>query len=90
MLVDGAVYHVTARGNRKQQVFFEADDYDWYLNRLALCSEGFGLELLGWCLMPNHVHLLVRELQQAAMARTMRSVQSAYAVGHCTGRYRWR
>ncbi len=54
VLVDGAVYHVTAQG-------FEADDYDWPLNRLALCTEGFGFELLGWSLMPSHVHLLVRE-----------------------------
>ncbi len=74
------MYHVTARGNRKQQLFFEPNDYRWYLDTLSAKSTAFALELMGWCLMPNHVHLLVREQRRRALSQTIRSVHGAYAV----------
>lgn len=52
-------HHVVQRGNRRLQVFFEEDDYRYYLNLIAEGCERAGTEILGYCLMPNHVHLIL-------------------------------
>lgn len=52
-------HHVTQRGNRRQKVFFVDSDYEAYLNLLCTYSNKFNLEILAYCLMPNHVHLIV-------------------------------
>jgi putative transposase len=54
------ILHVTARGNYRQPVFYAAEDHQKYLGLLERYSGEFDLTLLGWCLMTNHVHLLVR------------------------------
>jgi putative transposase len=54
------ILHVTARGNYQQPVFHVAEDRQIYFALLDRHSRRFGLSLLGWCLMTNHVHLLVR------------------------------
>lgn len=55
----GAIYHVIDRGNRRTEVFLKKEDYDVYLRILAMAVSRFGLKLLGYCLMTNHVHLQV-------------------------------
>jgi putative transposase len=52
-------HHVTQRGNRRQQVFFGNDDYAAYRSLLAAHCRTQGVEVLAWCLMPNHVHLML-------------------------------
>ena len=52
-------YHVTQRGNYRQDVFFAKDDYLYYLGLLKEHSKQFGVEVLGYCLMTNHIHLVV-------------------------------
>ena len=52
-------YHMTQRGNNRQQVFFNPDDYKKYLYFLSTYSQNFSLEVWCYCLMSNHVHLLV-------------------------------
>jgi len=52
-------HHVTQRGNRRQQVFFHDDDYAAYIHYLAASLKRAQLEVWAYCLMPNHVHLVV-------------------------------
>jgi putative transposase len=52
-------HHVTQRGNRRQQVFFNDDDYQAYLELMAQWCTKFKVEAWAYCLMPNHVHLIV-------------------------------
>jgi len=52
-------HHVTQRGNRGQTVFFGADDYALYRQLLAEGCEAAGVAVWGYCLMPNHVHLIL-------------------------------
>jgi putative transposase len=79
VIVPGAAYHITARGNYRQDVFFTDDDRRHYLATLGQHAATLGLDLLGWCLMSNHVHLLAVELCECAMADTLKRVQSEYA-----------
>ncbi len=52
-------HHVTQRGNRRQTVFFSDDDYAAYLDLLGEGCRGAGVKVWAYCLMPNHVHLIL-------------------------------
>jgi putative transposase len=59
IILPGHPHHVTQRGNRRQQVFFCDNDYKAYLKFLEASSESFSFAVWSYCLMTNHVHLLV-------------------------------
>ncbi len=52
-------HHIVQRGNRCQQVFFNEKDYNEYLNLLEANSKEYNVDIVTYCLMPNHVHLIV-------------------------------
>jgi len=95
----GAVYHVTARGNERRDIFRGDRDRQDFLDRLADCRQRFGFRLLAYCLMSNHFHLAVRTAV-TPLSRIMACLQSSYAqrfnrrharVGHLfQGRYKSR
>jgi putative transposase len=59
VVVPGIPHHVTQRGNRRQATFFQEQDYAAYLGFLATGCAKAGAEIWAYCLMPNHVHLIV-------------------------------
>ena len=59
LVVPGLPHHVTQRGNRRQAVFFSDDDYGLYLDLLSARLRKAGVEMWCYCLMPNHVHLIL-------------------------------
>ncbi|MCP3674999.1 MAG: transposase [Gammaproteobacteria bacterium] len=52
-------HHVTQRGNRRQQTFFTTKDYRKYIQYLSSAKDKAKVEILAYCLMPNHVHFVV-------------------------------
>jgi len=62
LVVPGLPHHVTQRGNGRARTFFEDDDYALYRDLLAENCCAADVAVWGWCLMPNHVHL-IRELR---------------------------
>jgi len=75
----GAVYHVLTRGNNRQAVFRDDADRHAYLAKLREYCREKGVELLCYCLLPNHVHLLV-ETPQGNLSKLMQAFQTSYAV----------
>ena len=59
MVVAGLPHHVTQRGNRREAIFFEDGDHDIYRDLLAEQTRKAGVEVWAYCLMPNHVHLIL-------------------------------
>ena len=59
IVVPGHPHHVTQRGNRRLEVFFSDDDYRAYLDLLAQSCARAGTEVWAYCLMPDHVHLIL-------------------------------
>ena len=55
----GAVYHVICRGNNRQAVFRDDRDRTRYLEKLSLYCEEKEVDLVAYCLLTNHVHLLL-------------------------------
>lgn len=56
----GAIYHIAARGNRKGMIFVDEADRRRFLRLVAMAVERFGAECFAYCLMDNHVHLIIR------------------------------
>ena len=52
-------HHVTQRGNRRQRTFFSDDDYRTYLKLMSRFCRKAGTRVWAYCLMPNHVHLVM-------------------------------
>ena len=62
-------HHVTQRGNRREDVFYDVEDYQTYLEWLRYYSQKHGLEILAYCLMTNHIHLVAVPIPRTACIR---------------------
>jgi putative transposase len=71
-------HHVTQRGNRRADVFFADADRLRYLELLHDYGEQHRLEILGWCLMSNHIHLVLVPPDEAALGLVLRTVHMRY------------
>ncbi|MGA7721769.1 MAG: transposase [Ignavibacteriaceae bacterium] len=56
-------HHLYNRGANKQLIFFEKTNYTYFLEKLRNYKGKYKIEVLSYCLMPNHFHLFVRQLQ---------------------------
>ncbi|WP_430932443.1 transposase [Saccharicrinis sp. 156] len=54
----GHLYHIYNQGNNKNNIFFNRDNYRFFLKKIATNILPF-CDILAWCLMPNHFHLMV-------------------------------
>jgi putative transposase len=72
-------HHVTQRGNRKENVFFVYNDYRTYLEWLGQYSQEYGVEILAYCLMTNHVHLIVIPRKTDSLEKTFKPLHMRYA-----------
>ena len=52
------IYHIYNQGNNKQKIFFRRENYLYFLNKIHEYIIPYG-DVLAWCLMPNHFHLMV-------------------------------
>ncbi len=93
----GAIYHVTARGNNKQDIFFREEDADMFLEIVAQAVMRYEIVIHAYCLMINHYHFLI-EIPQGNISEPMRYINQVYSqrfnkryerVGHVfQGRYK--
>ena len=79
LVVPGYPHHVTQRGNRRQQVFYSEDDYLAYLDLLRVLTDDAGANIWAYCLMPNHVHLIVVPQRSDSLAALFGLAHRRYA-----------
>lgn len=72
------IYHVMIRGINQVQLFYDDEDRRAFLDRLAHYKGECGLSLYAWCLMGNHVHLLVRA-DLGTLSGAMKRLQLSYS-----------
>ena len=77
---EGAVYHVTARGNARQDIFLHDEDRAEFLNVFADVVDRFDWNCHAYCLMSNHYHLLI-EIPKANLSKGMRQLNGVYTQG---------
>ena len=66
VIVPGFPHHIVQRGHNKQPVFIEEGDFHYYLANLEEWKEKLGLQVYSYCLMTNHVHLVVQANDELA------------------------
>jgi putative transposase len=74
----GGIHHVYARGNCRQPIYLDAIDCTAYLAHLSQCIDRHGWLCLAYCLMDNHLHLIV-ETPEPNLGAGMRGIQGDYA-----------
>ena len=79
VVIPGYPHHVTQRGNGRARTFFGDDDYALYRDLLAEHCGAAGVEVWGWCLMPNHVHLILVPSDADGLRRALARVHRHYA-----------
>lgn len=76
-LIQNGIFHITIRGNNRQKIFADSSDYTRYLGLLRVASQRYAVALLAYALMPNHVHLLIRDGAEA-LPNFMRLLNLSY------------
>lgn len=71
-------HHVTHRGNRRQRTFFDERDYRLYIRYLAESCAATGTAVWGWCLMPNHIHLVLVPSVENGLSAVLHRTQGRY------------
>ena len=75
----GAVYHVICRGNNRQAIFRDDQDRKRYLEKLSLYCQEKKVDLMAYCLMSNHVHVLL-ETPEGNLSKMMQALQTSYTL----------
>jgi len=75
----GYPHHVVQRGNNREKVFLDRGDYERYLSFLSKYSEEKEAAVLAYCLMPNHIHLLVRPSEVETLPKMMQGITLCYS-----------
>lgn len=89
IVAPGCPHHVTARGNRREPIFFEDGDQEIYLDILAEQMARSKVEVWSYCLMPNHVHLILTPQDDVGMGRAVGAAHKRWAH-FINARGRWR
>jgi len=76
--VQDRFYHVYNRGNNRARIFFEEENYRFFLRRVYSLFSAAGIDLVCFCLMPNHYHLVVRLSRGINFSNVMRSLSVSY------------
>src|SRR5260370_5881062 len=79
VVVPGFPHHVTQRGNGRARTFFGAGDYALYRDLLAEGCRAADVQVWAWCLMPNHVHLILVPSDADGLRRALAPVPRPYA-----------
>ncbi len=79
VVVPGVPHHLTQRGNRRQATFFNDEDYAAYLALMTEWCGRCGVGVWAYCLMPNHVHLIVVPESEDGLRRGIGEAHRRYS-----------
>lgn len=79
VVIPGLAHHVTQRGNGRQKVFFAEADYELYLGLITQSCKAARVTCLAWCLMPNHLHLILVPSDADGLRAALSKANRAYA-----------
>jgi putative transposase len=88
VIAPGFPHHVTQRGNRREPIFFEDGDQEIYCDLLAEHTRKCRVEVWAYCLMPNHVHLILVPIDESGLARAVGATHRRY-THFINARGRW-
>ncbi len=86
VLIPGFAHHITHRGNRKDAIFLDDQDRDFYLSKLAKYTGEYAISLYGYALMTNHVHHIAVPPTKDSLSLCFHDLHSTYA-DHFNAKY---
>jgi putative transposase len=79
IVIPDVPYHITQRGNHGQDIFYSPDDRKTYLTWLAQYSSRYEFDIIAYCLMTNHVHIIGIPHKPDSMISTIKTLHMRYA-----------
>src|SRR3989337_4593233 len=89
VVAPGLPHHLTQRGNRRQETFFCEEDYRTYIRLVAEWCREYKVDVWAYCLMPNHVHMIVVPETENGLRRAIGEAHRLY-TRHINFREGWR
>jgi len=78
VVIPNVPHHITQRGVRRMETFFDDEDYEMYLSLMREWCLASGVEIWAYCLMPNHVHLIAVPESETSLARGIGEAHRRY------------
>ena len=78
LVSDDTVFHIVQRGNNKQTIFREDEDFEKFLSIIRKYITKFKVEIYHYCLMRNHIHILLKIFKKDTLAKIMQGVLQSY------------
>ncbi len=79
IVIPGIPHHVVQRGNRRGNVFFDDDDRIFYLERLNEYCQKWHVDVLAYCLMTNHVHLVLKPETESGLQDVLKPLHMRHS-----------
>lgn len=76
----GQIYHIFNRGVRKEPIFHDHQDFQFFIKKLEIIIKKCEFKLLCYCLMPNHFHLCLRQCSTNGLSEVMHKLNVSYAM----------
>jgi putative transposase len=80
VLIDKGYYHIVTRGLDRRRLFRYKQDYELFLEIVAAYLKDYAVQITNYCLMPNHLHLLIKANAAADLPRFMKAILQVYAA----------
>ena len=78
--IQGGFYHIYNRSIHKQDLFSDISDYKRYLYRIKTYKDQHDISILAYCLMPNHIHMLIRQNGPEPVSTFIQKLHTAYSM----------
>jgi putative transposase len=79
--IEGSTYHIYNRGAHRLQIFLTRDNYIYCRRLITKYTQKYSVSLLGYCLMPNHYHFILRQLPGGSISRCVQTIFNSYVQG---------
>lgn len=74
------IYHLIARGNNQQNIFLKKQDFERFLLKMEIYTKKYSVKIISYCLMKNHIHLLIEQLTELPISKFMQALTVGYAM----------
>ena len=88
LFLSQSYYHIIARGNNRLEIFKVKNDFQYYLDLISRYKPNHPFDLFHYCLMPNHIHLLIKTNKASDFSNFMKRMNLAYFY-HYKTLYGW-
>jgi len=80
LFLHNVCYHIINRGNQKERIFLDNTDFEKYLQILKHYKRQYSFKLFGYCLMPNHIHIILEAETPNNISRFMQVLTQTYTA----------